>query len=514
MRRERRRAGLWSGIRGRVLKSYLLLMLTAMSLICLLSLLGLQWYYQRAMGDVLRARGQADQQYFARIEQEIDLTLAGQDLARELGGEAPYRVQIYRADGRLVGDSTLPAPPGPLAPGGQGSDPMAPQTPTSSMGTAVGSTAPVRGVTAVPPDVQAALAGRGIQQTVARMGDEGRALHLTLPLQRADRQVAGALRYSTSLKVVDHLLRQTGLLLAGLTLLLLLLTAAAGVLLARTVVRPVTELTRVAEAMAAGELGLRARLHFPDEVGRLAATLNRMATSLGELDQMRSDFLRAVSHDLRTPLAAIKAWVVTLQDEEVEASELAAGLNSIEESADHLARLVEDLLVAARLQAGTDLSLHPKEVAAGQIAQTVCHALHPRARTAGIELTCSAPDLPPAFFDPDRLAQIVGNLIENAIKFTPRGGRVSVTVRAAEDSVLMVVRDTGRGIAPADLPRVTTRFFRGQGATSIPGTGLGLAIVTELLRQGGGELQIASQPGAGTTATVRLPIAGRNPSCA
>jgi signal transduction histidine kinase len=474
---------LFSGIRGRLLRSYLLLMLMTMAVITTIALLGLEWYYRSAMADVLRTRGAADQQYFRRIEAGVDLDLAGQDLASELGAGAPYRVQVYGTGGRLVGDSSLPAPPGP--------------------------TAPVE----PPADVAEVLQGGESRETVARTADGDRALHLALPLQ-GEQGMRGVLRFSTSLAAVDRLLLQVGLVAGALTLVLLLLTLGVGLVLARTVVRPVAELTRVAEAMAAGELGRRARVHFPDEVGRLAETLNRMAHGLGEIDRLRSDFLRAVSHDLRTPLAAIKAWVVTLQDAGGDPVELRQGLLTIEESVDHLARLVEDLLMAARLQSGADLTLRPQPVDALRTVQAVCQALLPRARAAGVELGWSGPrDLPPVCFDPDRLAQVVANLVGNGLKFTPRHGRVTVTLAAGPGHVLLTVADTGRGIAPEDLPRVTQRFFRGQGAADVPGTGLGLAIVAELVRRSGGELAITSQPGQGTTVTVRLPLTGRDRQC-
>lgn len=467
------------GIRGRLLSSYLILMALFLAVLGSGLLAGLEWYYRSAITDVLSLRARSDQQFLAQILQGIDLTVAGQDLSRELGAGLPARVQLYRADGALVGDSSLPSAPGPQAPRA-----------------------------AELPEVAVALRQRLQAEELTRESGE-RVLHLAIHLPGPDGAV-GALRYSTSLAAVDRLLVQAVQVVGLLSLAVLAVTALVGLLLARSLVQPLTELTQVAEAIGSGDLGLRARVHLPDEVGRLAQTLNRMAESLGELDRLRSDFLRAISHDLRTPLAAIKAWAVTLQDEGVPPDELKLGLATVERSTDHLARLVEDLLVTARLQSGGQISLHPRPFDPGEAALALCQAMASRAREAGVTLEPPAEaEGPPVWFDPDRFTQIVANLVENAIKFTPRGGRVSLALAAVAGEVRLTVTDTGVGIAPADLPRLTEPFYRGRTPRPVPGSGLGLSIVSELLRLGGGRLAIESKEGEGTRVMLYLPQAER-----
>lgn len=463
------------------MNSYLLLMALILAVLVSGLLAGLEWYYRSAITDVLALRARSDQQFLGQILQGVDLAVAGQDLMRELGAGLPARVQLYRADGALVGDSSLPAAPGPQAP------------PAASQ-----------------PDVAAALRGRAQAEELEReRGD--RVLHLAVPVAVPGGQVVGALRYSTSLAQVDRLLVQAMQLLGLVSAGVLVVTALVGILLARSLVQPLTDLTRVAEAIGSGDLGLRARVHLPDEVGRLAQTLNRMAESLGEVDRLRSDFLRAISHDLKTPLAAIKAWAVTLQDEGVSPDELKQGLATVERSTDHLARLVEDLLVAARLQAGGQIPMSPRAFDLGEAVQALCQAMASRAREAGIELNPPPPsgDLPLARFDPDRFAQVVANLLENAIKFTPRDGRVDLALTASAEAVSLAIADTGPGIAPEELPRLTEPFYRGRTTRAVPGSGLGLSIVSQLLRLGGGRMTIDSQLGQGTTVTIHLPRAGR-----
>ncbi|MFZ5816007.1 MAG: ATP-binding protein [Bacillota bacterium] len=473
-------ARLGRSIRARLLSSYLLLMLLILSVLGTSALVGLEWYYRSAITDLLSLRAAGDQQFLRQILQGVDLAVAGQDLARELADGLPARVQLYQPDGRLVGDSSLPAAPGPGAPGG----------------------ASLR-------DVAAALQGGAHREWVER-SPEGRVLHLSLPLYEADGSPAGALRYSTSLAAVDGLVRRALSLTVALGLAVLLVTALVGILFTNSLIRPLRELTRVAEAIGAGNLGLRARVHLPDEVGRLAQTLNRMAESLGELDRMRGDFLRAVSHDLKTPLAAIKAWAITLQDEAVSPEELKQGLATVERSTDHLARLVEDLLLAARLQAGAQIALHPRPTDPVDAAMAACQSMASRAREAGVRLEPpDQEDLPQVLVDPDRLAQMLGNLLANAIKFTPAGGSVRLSLTAAPEAVAVTVADTGVGIPPEELPRLTEPFFRGRAAQGVPGTGLGLAIVSELIRRSGGRMEIESTPGQGTRVTLHLPRCGR-----
>lgn len=467
----------YSPIRRRLLGSYLLLMAVVWAVVTSAGMAGMEWYYRSAIADLLRVRAQSDRTALERLE--TDLVLAGQEFAQERALDLGARLQLYDAEGRLLGDSTLALPPG---------------APLPQPGTV--------------PEVEAALAGGERAERLVREEGERR-YHLAEPVRSADGAVIGALRYSTSLGEVDALLlRVLGLLLlAGLAVLGL--TALIGLWLARSLVHPLTELTEVAAAMSRGDLSARARVHRPDEVGRLAEAFNKMAESLAEVDRLRSDFLRRVSHELKTPLAAIKAWTVTLQDEDVTPEELEQGLATVERSADHLTRMVEDLLLVARMQAGVQISLSPAPVDAAEAVRAAVQAMAARAREAGVELTLPGPeDTASIFFDPDRLAQILTNLLENAIKFTPRGGRVSVRIEPlGEGEVQLTVSDTGRGIPENEIGQLTQPFFRGRGAAAVPGTGLGLAIVGELLRLGGGRMAIESRVGEGTQVHLFLPAA-------
>lgn len=465
-------------IRHRLLGSYLVLMAVVWAVVSSAALAGVEWYYRSGMTDLMRVRALSDRAALGQLE--TDLLLAGQEFIRERAAGLGARLQLYDASGRLLGDSTLTLPPG---------------------------SPPPRSDTA--PEVDAVLQGKERAERLDREEGERR-LHLAVAVQAPDGQLIGVLHYSTSLAKVDSLLLRLLAMLLLLGLVVLALTAVIGLWLAHSLARPLTELTAAAVLMSRGDLSVRAQVHRPDEVGRLAEAFNQMADSLGEVDRLRTDFLRRISHDLKSPLAAIKAWTVTLQDEGVTPAELAAGLATVERAADHLGRLVEDLLLVARMQAGVQISLKPVPMDLLEAVLVTGQAMAARAREAGVELILPGSDPVTAVicFDPDRFAQILTNLLENSIKFTPRGGRVAVRIGPAPGSeVQLSVIDTGVGIPPHEIGQLTRPFFRGSGASSVPGTGLGLAIVGELLRLGGGRMKIESAVGVGTSAHLFLPTA-------
>jgi signal transduction histidine kinase len=231
---------------------------------------------------------------------------------------------------------------------------------------------------------------------------------------------------------------------------------------------------------------------------------------LRELDQAKADFIATVSHELRTPLTSINGYLEMLQDGEGgQLPEPAtAMLSIIDRNATRLRNLIEDLLTQSRIDAGR-LRLELATVQLRPLLQTVLTAMAPLASASDVklELTSSQDDLN-VQADAQQLEQVFTNLISNALKFTPPGGSVLVTLSPADDDgVLIEVRDTGMGIPPGESPNLFTRFFRASNAAeaALPGTGLGLAIVQEIVHRHGGAVDIDSELGVGTTLTVWLP---------
>lgn len=231
-------------------------------------------------------------------------------------------------------------------------------------------------------------------------------------------------------------------------------------------------------------------------------------SELRRLDIVRRDFVSNVSHELRTPLAAIKAAVETLQagalDDAATAQEFLARIDG---EVDRLTRLVEGLLELSRIEfGGTEMRKAPLDY--GALLQEAVERMQPQANKRALSLLLEAPpDLPTLVGDAERLQRAVINLIDNAIKFTPAGGRVRVSASVQGDSIVTYVADTGMGIAPEDQPRVFERFYKADRARSSAGAGLGLAIVKHIVQAHGGQISLKSQLGLGSTFTFTLPIA-------
>ncbi|HZP40309.1 MAG TPA: ATP-binding protein [Candidatus Binatia bacterium] len=238
-------------------------------------------------------------------------------------------------------------------------------------------------------------------------------------------------------------------------------------------------------------------------------------TELRRLEVVRRDFVANVSHELRTPLTAIKGYAETLLGPAGDDRETARRfLEVIDRHSERLGRLIDDLLALSDLELGlTEIAHVP--VAVGPTIDDVVDILRDRAARARVAVAVAVePGTPPALGDGDRLRQVLINLVDNAIKYTPEHGRVVVRAAPAADGMVAIaVEDTGIGIPARDLPRLTERFFRVDKARSraLGGTGLGLAIVKHLVHAHGGSLAIASTLGAGTTVTVQLPAAERGP---
>jgi two-component system phosphate regulon sensor histidine kinase PhoR len=246
-----------------------------------------------------------------------------------------------------------------------------------------------------------------------------------------------------------------------------------------------------------------------DEVG--AVMVLHDVTELRRLEQVRTEFVANVSHELRTPLTAIHGYLETLLGGALEEREHARRfLEIVFRQTERLGRLLDDLTDLSNIELGR-IALRLEPVRLDEVVDSVLAIIAPKAEAGRVALASElAPGLGPVSADRDRLAQVLINLVDNAVKYTPEDGRVTVSARPAADGrVEVAVVDTGIGIPPADLPRITERFYRVDKARSrdLGGTGLGLAIVKHLVLAHGGELRIESTPGRGTTVRVTLAAA-------
>jgi len=237
-------------------------------------------------------------------------------------------------------------------------------------------------------------------------------------------------------------------------------------------------------------------------------------TTLRRLEHVRTEFVANVSHELRTPLTAIQGYLETLLGGALDEPEHARRFLEIAfRHTERLGRLLNDLTDLSNIELGK-VSLRLAATPLAPVVDSVLAIIAAKAREGGVTLAAAVPAGLSGAADHDRLAQILINLVDNAVKYTPTGGAVTVRARPLGDHVEIAVSDTGVGIPRADLPRITERFYRVDKARSreLGGTGLGLAIVKHLVLAHGGDLAIESEEGQGTTVRVTLPVAGDGPA--
>ena len=230
-----------------------------------------------------------------------------------------------------------------------------------------------------------------------------------------------------------------------------------------------------------------------------------MAVELEETERHRRNLTADIAHELRTPTSNIQGYLEAIKDGVFQPT--AETIDTLLEQALLLSRLVDDLRLLARVDAG-ELRLELSETLVGELLQSALEALHPRAEAKGVTLSLEAdPSLLALDLDATRIAQVVGNLLENAITHTPKDGRVTVSAHAAAHAVEVAVADTGPGIAPEDLPRLFDRLYRADPSRSrsTVGTGLGLTIARRLVEAHGGSIEAESVVGQGSRFVVRLP---------
>ncbi len=270
-------------------------------------------------------------------------------------------------------------------------------------------------------------------------------------------------------------------------------------LLARRIVGPVREVAAASAEVAAGRLSTRVPVRSGDELGALAASFNSMADQLAASRDTERTFLLSVSHELKTPLTAIRGYAEALREDAVPPAEAAAVIGT---EAERLERLVRDLLDLGRLDR-REFSVARVRVDLARVAGEARARHAAAAARFGVRLSVDATPEAPALGDHDRLLQVLSNLVENALRATSSGGAVAVRARPG----MLSVTDTGPGLAPEDVPRAFERFYlyAKHGGDRPVGSGLGLAIVQQLVLAMGGSVEVHSTLGQGTTFVVRLP---------
>ncbi len=302
------------------------------------------------------------------------------------------------------------------------------------------------------------------------------------------------------------LLQRLGNVILYSTLGAIVVALLLAALLARSVTKPIRELTAATAAVAEGKLGAQVPVRSQDELGQLAASFNHMSSDLARSTTARRQMTADVAHDLRTPLSLLLGYTEALQDGKLPGD--STNYAVMHDAAQQLQRLVDDLNMLALADAG-ELPLTRRPADPKALLERSALTFLPRAEAQGVTLSVeAAEDLPAVNVDTDRLTQVLNNLVANALRYTPAGGRITLSAESAgrASGVLLRVSDSGSGIRPEDLPHIFDRSYRGDTSrqTLSGEAGLGLAIARSVVESHGGTIEAASTPGAGTTFTLRL----------
>jgi signal transduction histidine kinase len=326
---------------------------------------------------------------------------------------------------------------------------------------------------------------------------------------------ATLLRVRTRQRIADATSETLGAerFVAGALLIALVLVLAIGFWLTRSISRPVYELERGMHAIAEGDLTHKLNLPANEETefGRLAASYQTMAGQLAELERLRAEFVGVASHELKTPINVIIGYLELLQEGIYGplAPKQKEILYTISHQTNGLTRLVKRLLDISRFEASGG-KIEVRTVDLQRLLKTLESSFSVLAAQRDIAFSIEHGEgLPDTVsWDEDRINEVLGNLISNAFKFTPRGGRVALSVDRVESTVVITVADTGAGISAEQLPHIFDKFYQAdnQAQAASKGTGLGLAIAKEIVDAHGGQTTVESKVGQGTTFVVTLPF--------
>jgi two-component system, OmpR family, sensor kinase len=357
-----------------------------------------------------------------------------------------------------------------------------------------------------PPDaLERAIGGAETERALS----EGprRTLIVLLPIRERGDEVIGVLELATSLELVDSLWTQVGIALAVGTLLAVVVAGGLAGSVSRAALGPLDRMIRVTRRIAAGDLAARTGIDRQDEVGELAAAFDQMVGRLEAAFATQRRLVSDAAHELRTPLNGLAGTLEIVQVALDRGDPDAARrlLATVERELDRAGRLVNDLLTLSSLDERATRPTSP--VALVPVLRDVVRRARLLAPDHEIVAHLDAPA--EVVGDRDQLERVFSNLLDNAIKYTPAGGRIDVELERRDGEVRVAIRDTGRGIPADDLPRIFERFYRADRARSRQegGAGLGLAIVQAIVTAHGGRVEAESTPGVGTTIRVLLPAA-------
>jgi len=300
-------------------------------------------------------------------------------------------------------------------------------------------------------------------------------------------------------------LNRTNLALLYSALGALAVALILGVILARALTHPIRNLTTAIRAIAKGNLKQNVEVKSHDELGELAIAFNQMSTDLDRLIQSRRQMTADIAHDLRNPLTVIGGYIESMREGVLKPTP--ERLDAIQTEVQHLQRLVEDLRILSQADAG-ELSLNRKQISLSALAEQMIQSYQSLAdKQETILRNNIGNDSPKINADPDRLAQVLANLISNSLRYTTHGSVITLDAKQEHNNLILSVSDNGKGISPESLPYIFDRFYRADPARTHGGeSGLGLAIAKSIVEAHGGTISAESQAGVGTKIRITLPV--------
>ena len=318
-----------------------------------------------------------------------------------------------------------------------------------------------------------------------------------------DTEVAGVLRFISSTQSVEKVIKRFTYMIIGLGFIVILIASTVSLFIANSLMKPLNLVCQGAEKMAGGNFKEVIPKYSTDEVGKLADTLNYMSDEILKNERLKNEFISSISHELRTPLTSIKGWAIVLGSSDLtDKAELQEGLKIIEEEVGRLTYLVEELLDFSKLSSGK-ISLSKEETDILQLLKGILKQMTPRFESKNIKVVLNGYSVEKIDIDVNRMKQVLINVLDNAIKFSPDSSVIKVGLFQKERVINLIIEDEGYGISKEDLPHVKEKFYKGKNVNS--SNGIGVSICDVIINLHGGLFEIDCVVGEGTLVTISLP---------
>ena len=458
-----------SSIRSKLIRNILAIVILTIGILDLLTVIGLKVYYYKNIEKTLESQIDSSVNFYNKYFSSQTLLENIYDNIDSFWNNTELQVQILDSNGKLIMDSY-----------GVRDDKIL-----------------------ETPDIYESKKGKTGVWTGTVTGYDSEVMVVSKAIT-SNSEIIGIMRIIYSLEEIESIIKSFMILLIIISSVVIIVALIISLITANKIVTPLNKIIKVAGSMARGDLGVRCIPDKTIEIKQLANTLNYMATEIEKRDKLKNEFISSISHELRTPLTSIKGWAVTLNHEEMDRTTIGSGLNIIEEEADRLTEMVEELLDFSKLINGV-ISLKVVNCNLKEFIMHIEEYMAPRAiRESKNFNVIIENELYEGFLDKNRIKQVLLNVLDNAFKFTEENGEITLRVSRDKEKVYFIIEDDGCGIESDELPRVKEKFYKGRNSKSR--NGIGLSISDEIIKLHNGEFYIESEYNKGTIITIVLPI--------